>query len=720
MNNIAAHLLFTLVLGYAAFPQNAPPPRAVDLRSPDETLLKATYYAAANPGPGVLLYHQSNRTRQSWDGVAAQLAAAGIHVLTVDSRVHGESGGRYDNEADRAAYWKTWWPSDLDAAFQYLRSRPGVNREVIGAGGAGNLGVQSAVETARRHPAEIKSLVLLSGETERPGMEFLHQAPQLPELFVADDNDEYPPTQEEMKLLYIFAASSSKRFVHYSQSEDAPWLWYETFLDSGKVPANGGHGTDLFKPHPELPGIIVHWFETTLLKTPGHAPADTEASAQILSQLEFGGAAGIAQVKQQLLEARKKDPHTQLFPEVTTDSIGEDYQRGGDVKSAIEIFKLNLLAYPGSADAHYNLAYAYLADGQKDLARQYAEKAWAMLDSHNMPLSSWSDTDPRRAEIRSGIEEVFKKASGPSAPASATTTRRQPGSVFRDCPDCPEMVVLPAGHFTMGSSAAEKSWAASHGGSAEAVADEAPQHEVSVSAFAIGKYDVTRADYAAFVRETGYPSGDGCGAGVGEWKKQPGVSWQKPGFQQTDLDPVVCVSWQDAQAYVAWLNRKLGRMSTAGEGLYRLPSEAEWEYAARGGTTTKFWWGEDVTGAPARAWFKENCVSLSECARSGGRTHPVGTKPPNDFGLYDMAGNVWQWTEDCYDNSYAGTPADGRANETPSSDAQAKDSQGNCLRVDRGSSYLFPAWLLRSGTRERNPADFRDVIMGFRVARTLP
>jgi formylglycine-generating enzyme required for sulfatase activity len=85
-----------------------------------------------------------------------------------------------------------------------------------------------------------------------------------------------------------------------------------------------------------------------------------------------------------------------------------------------------------------------------------------------------------------------------------------------------------------------------------------------------------------------------------------------------------------------------------------------------------------------------------------------------------MAGNVWQWTEDCYDNSYAGTPADGRANETPSSDAQAKDSQGNCLRVDRGSSYLFPAWLLRSGTRERNPADFRDVIMGFRVARTLP
>ncbi|HEX8891667.1 MAG TPA: tetratricopeptide repeat protein, partial [Terriglobales bacterium] len=176
----------------------------------------------------------------------------------------------------------------------------------------------------------------------------------------------------------------------------------------------GGHGTDLFKPHPELPGIIVHWFETTLLKTPGHAPADTEASAQILSQLEFGGAAGIAQVKQQLLEVRKKDPHAQLFPEVTTDSIGEDYQRAGDIKTAIETFQLNLLAYPDSADAHYNLADAYLADGQKDLARQYAERALAMIDSHKAPLSSWSDTAQRRAEIRrSAVQTLEQATKGP-------------------------------------------------------------------------------------------------------------------------------------------------------------------------------------------------------------------------------------------------------------------------------------------------------------------
>src|SRR4029077_19014021 len=141
--------------------------RVVDLKSSDGTILKVTYFAAGKPGPGVLLFHQSNRTRKSWDELAAQLASVGLHVLTVDSRAHGESGGRYDTEANRAAYWKTWWQSDMDAAFQYLSSQSGVNRDVIGAGGAGNLGVQSAIEIARRHPAQVKSLVLVSGETVR-------------------------------------------------------------------------------------------------------------------------------------------------------------------------------------------------------------------------------------------------------------------------------------------------------------------------------------------------------------------------------------------------------------------------------------------------------------------------------------------------------------------------------------------------------------------------
>jgi len=386
--------------------------RIVDVKSADGTILKGTYFAAARPGPGVLLFHQSNRTRKSWDELAAQLASAGIHVLAVDSRAHGGSGGKYDTEANRAAYWKTWWPGDLDTAFQYLSAQAGVNREAIGAGGAGNLGVQSAIEIARRHPAQVKSLVLLSGETVRSGMEFLHQASQLPQLYVMDDNDEYPPTQEEMKLLYITASSPIKKLVHYSQAQDAPWLWYETFLDTGKVPAKGGHGTDMFEPHLELPGIIVDWFRNTLLRTPAPPLADTLASAQVLNQLNFGGMAGIAEVKQQLLEARKRDPQAQLFPEVSADSIGEDYQREGDAKTALEVFKLLELAYPQSADVQNDLSDAYLANGEKDMAREHAQKALALLDSHAARASSWSDTEERRGEIRKAAEQTLKKASG--------------------------------------------------------------------------------------------------------------------------------------------------------------------------------------------------------------------------------------------------------------------------------------------------------------------
>lgn len=390
--------LLTIGIVAAAAPTGTGP-RSVDLKTSDGTSLKASYFAAARPGPGVLLLHQANRDRKSWESVASQLASAGINTLTLDMRGHGESGGKAGDKMT----------DDIDKAFQYLVSQPGVNRDVIGAGGAGWLGVGYSVELARQHTAQVKSLVILSGETlggnlARVGYEFLHQSWQLPELFAFSDDDEYPPTQDAMRLLYVTAGSPSKKLVHYSAAEDAPWLWYET-SDAGKVPAKGGHGTDMFKVHPELPGIIVHWFVTTLIKTPGHAPADGLAAAAILTQLQTPGAA--AQVTQQLLEARRKDPQAQLWPEAAVDIIGEDYQRVGDNKNAIETFKLNLLAYPDSADAHSNLADAYLADGQKDLARQFAAKALAMLDSHKAPLSSWSDTEERRGEVRRDLQKIL-------------------------------------------------------------------------------------------------------------------------------------------------------------------------------------------------------------------------------------------------------------------------------------------------------------------------
>ena len=382
-------------------------PRVVDVKTPDGSILKGTYFAAAKPGPGVLLFHQSNRTRTSWDDVAGQLAAAGIHTLSVDVRGHGDTGGKFDNWS--GSKWKEarkeWWPGDLNAAFEFLVSQSGVNRDVIGIGGAGLLGVDNSVETARHHAAEVKSLVLISGETLRPQLQFLHETSQLPELFVVSDDDEYPPTQQAMQLLYDIASSPSKKLVHYSAAHDAPWLWYEPF-DIGKVPAKGGHGTDLFKQHLDLQGIIVDWYVTTLIKTPGHAPADGIACAATINQLQAGGA---DQVAQRLTEARQKDPDAQLFPEITAGIVGFDYMREGDLKSAIAVLKLVVTAYPDSADANGNLADAYLADGQKDLAKQYAGKALAILDAHKLPASSWTDTDEYRAEVRRSVEKTLKK-----------------------------------------------------------------------------------------------------------------------------------------------------------------------------------------------------------------------------------------------------------------------------------------------------------------------
>ncbi|MFI4921934.1 MAG: alpha/beta hydrolase, partial [Gammaproteobacteria bacterium] len=325
-------LLLALVFPLAALA--APPaPRVVDLKSSmDGTPLKATYYSAGKPGPGVLLLHQGNRARKSWDEVATRLAAAGINTLTLDIRLHGDSGGTpFDKlTPEQRKHLTQSTQNDADAGFQYLVSRPDVDRMDVGIGMAGAFGVVHGVETARRHAEQMKSMVLMSGETTRDGLAFLHQASQLPSLYIVSDQDEYPPTLEAMELLYATASSPEKRLIHYSASQDAPWLWYETsFTDQNKVTSTGQHGTDLFKTHPDLPSMIVDWFTTTLIKTPGHAPADGLAAGGIYNQLEWGGSAGIAQVTQQLTEARSKDPAVQLFPEIAVSIIGQDFMRVG-------------------------------------------------------------------------------------------------------------------------------------------------------------------------------------------------------------------------------------------------------------------------------------------------------------------------------------------------------------------------------------------------------
>jgi dienelactone hydrolase len=375
--------LFALISVAPALPAQ----RIVNLTAADGTQLKATYFAAGKPGPGILLLHQCNRQRKVWDGLAEQLVAAGINVLTLDYRGFGESGGdRFDKlppeQAARIVAEK--WPSDIDTAFQYLVSQPGVRRDMIGAGGA-SCGVNNSVQTAIRHP-EVRSLVLLSGNTGLNGRQFLRNSAKVPVFFSVADDDEFPPTVLAIEWLYSLTSNPGKTLVHY---------------------ATGGHGADMFRVHPELQEIIVDWYVTTLIKTPGRASAAAKDAPSmppeihILDQIDQPG--GAAKVGQLLEETRKHDPKATLFSEANVNFVGYDHLQSGDTKGAVEIMKLNVAAYPNSPNVYDSLSDAYLADGQKDLARQNAKKALELLPSDT------TDDEQRRNGIRASAEQKLKQ-----------------------------------------------------------------------------------------------------------------------------------------------------------------------------------------------------------------------------------------------------------------------------------------------------------------------
>ena len=374
--------LTSLLLVSSCTPERPPSSRIIDLAAPDGTGLKATYFAAAAPGPGVLLLHQCNRQRKVWDALAGQLSAAGLNVLTLDLRGFGESSGaRFDASAPADAQaLRQKWPADIDVAFQYLSSQPGVTRDVIGVGGA-SCGVDNSVQTARRHPEQVKSLVLLSGSADLAGRQFLRQAKQLPVLAAVADDDEFRETVDLMPWVFSLSPSPAKRFVHYDR---------------------GGHGSDMFGVHPELQREIVDWYVATL-KTPGSAPAAREPSfalppsTEILTLLDQPGGAREAQRK--LAEARRSNPAAIIFPEAIVNIIGYEHLQTGDVEGAVEIMDLNVTAFPQSPNAHDSLADALLAAGQKDRARRSATRALELL------ASDTSEPPARRTLIRESAEQ---------------------------------------------------------------------------------------------------------------------------------------------------------------------------------------------------------------------------------------------------------------------------------------------------------------------------
>jgi len=384
---LALAFLGTLPFALAASEPETPAPREVNLVASDGTTLKATYFAAAKEGPGVVLMHQCNQQRKKWDELAGKLATAGIHVLTVDYRGFGESGGTRFLDIpgpERAQTVREKWPGDMDSAYAYLMSQKGVTRRVAGAGGA-SCGVNEAIQLARRHP-EVKSLVLLSGNTDLEGRNFLRKSTQVPILLSAADDD--PGAVELMEWLYALSPNPGSKFVHYP---------------------TGGHGVDMFLPHRELPDMIAEWYVQTLVKTPGEAPAvetrrTTPEEVKTLNLLDEPG--GAAKVMDRLNEARRKDPQANLFNEGLANVIGYEHLQAGDTQGAIEIFKLNVVAYPNSPNVYDSLSDGYVADGQKDLARENAKKALALLSRDT------TDDEARRKAIQESAEGKLKQLGG--------------------------------------------------------------------------------------------------------------------------------------------------------------------------------------------------------------------------------------------------------------------------------------------------------------------
>jgi len=359
------------------------------------------------------------------------------------------------------------------------------------------------------------------------------------------------------------------------------------------------------------------------------------------------------------------------------DAAALNLWRAGDYDGAKEGFDQVLAIDPADGAANF-----YLGDIQQR-AGDLADAAVSM---------------DRAAVLAPGTEAAFKAAAAlhhlpqplerrtAGHPVSVWRTAATPVELWDEA-DTPEMIVIPPGEFMMGSPDSE----AHHN------ANEEPLHLVRIGyAMAVSKYPVTVGEWARFVGATHYEAGDSCFTReAGSLRERDGRNWRKVGYALTPDSPVVCVSWNDAQAYVQWLSTTTGHH-------YRLLSEAEYEYVNRAGAASAYPWGDEVGAGHA------NC-SLCGSAWDNQSTSPVGSFAPNAFGLYDTAGGVWSWVQDCANDSYASTPWNGSAAE-----------RGDCdLKGLRGGSWNVNPSDLRAAFRVRDEPGHRNSYYGFRVARTL-
>jgi formylglycine-generating enzyme required for sulfatase activity len=405
-----------------------------------------------------------------------------------------------------------------------------------------------------------------------------------------------------------------------------------------------------------------------------------------------GGGAAIAGIQTSPISALMPPPPSEPAPGVADPAEAAFWAEARRLDD-LAAYTAYLSAYPSGRYAADARAFIDRARRSQEAQDRLAEdQAWAKAES-GATAASFSAYLGAYPNGRFAALARFKR-------------ERLTGAV-RDCADCPEMVAIQEGGFLMGSPMSETG----------RDIDEGPQRWVSVGAFGMSKAEITRGLFARFVSASGYLTdaernaggAQGCfGWQDGKWDWRAGRSWRNPGFEQSEDHPAVCLSWNDAQAYVRWLSVLTGQD-------YRLPSEAQWEYAARAGSTGSRPWGEspdeacrhanvaDQTRGPGgHAWS-----SRHRCSDGQFFTATVGSYQANGFGLQDMIGNVWEWTQDCYIGSYASAPIDGTAN-----------TAGPCDRRGlRGGSWGGGPRNARSTRRDGFDPSRRDDDGGFRVVR---
>jgi dienelactone hydrolase len=334
-------------------------PRTIDLKAPDGVALKASYFAPGRPGPGVVLLHACNRDRSSWNTLAAALAARGFHVLALDFRGYGQSGGTKSDDPQQQRWIADHeWTGDVDAAYAWLTSQRGVDKTRIGAAGA-SCGVDPAVGLARRHP-EVRTVVLLSGGVGPKSREHLRDAVWLPVFGAASQGD--GGAVETLRWGMGWSRNPANTFVEYQAA---------------------GHGTDMFAAEPELQPKVLAWLDAHVRGAPATRPATTAGAPTAVEEVwtALNAPGGADRARQLYDEAKRRDATAVLFPEAETNQIGYGLLQTGSAKDAVTVFQLVVDAYPRSANACDSLSDGLIELGRKADALKYAQKTLELLDA---------------------------------------------------------------------------------------------------------------------------------------------------------------------------------------------------------------------------------------------------------------------------------------------------------------------------------------------------